>query len=168
MECHGLDTENQVFFYEQDYYVLSNFSAFAVVTKHGDFPTSEHAYHYEKFLTKLLDHELPGGTRFKLLDMVRNARSAHDAFKIAEQFKSYRREDWDAVKVGIMERILRHKVEQHEYVKRKLIATGKRQLIENSWRDNFWGWGPNRDGRNMLGKIWMKIRDEIKDDNNSL
>ena len=28
MELHGLDTEGAVFFYEQDFYVLSNFSAF--------------------------------------------------------------------------------------------------------------------------------------------
>jgi hypothetical protein len=34
-------------------------------------------------------------------------------------------------------------------------------LIENSWRDDFWGWGPNRDGKNQLGKLWMEIRSEL-------
>lgn len=28
IECHGLDTPERVCFYEQDFYVLSNFSAF--------------------------------------------------------------------------------------------------------------------------------------------
>lgn len=30
------------------------------------------------------------------------------------------------------------------------------------WRDDFWGWGPNRDGQNMLGKLWMEIRAAIR------
>jgi hypothetical protein len=66
------------------------------------------------------------------------------------------------VKVDIMRRILRSKVEQHEYVRRKLLATGARELVEDSWRDDFWGWGENRNGQNMLGKLWMEVRDEIQ------
>lgn len=58
--------------------------------------------------------------------------------------------------------ILRAKADQHEYVRRKLLATGDRELVENSWRDDFWGWGPNRDGKNMLGKLWMEIRAELR------
>lgn len=27
--------------------------------------------------------------------------------------------------------------------------------------DSFWGIGSERNGKNMLGKIWMKIRNEI-------
>jgi hypothetical protein len=65
------------------------------------------------------------------------------------------------VKVDVMRDILRAKVAQHEYVRRKLLATGDRELIEDSWRDDFWGWGPNRDGQNMLGKLWMEVRAEL-------
>ena len=61
-----------------------------------------------------------------------------------------------------MYRILKAKAEQHEYVRRKLLATGDRELIEDSWRDSFWGWGPNKDGQNMLGKLWMKVRANLK------
>lgn len=39
--------------------------------------------------------------------------------------------------------------------------TGDRELVEDSWRDDFWGWGPNRDGQNMLGKLWMELRAEL-------
>lgn len=60
-----------------------------------------------------------------------------------------------------MRDILRAKVNQHDYVRRKLLATGSRELIEDSWRDDFWGWGPNRDGQNMLGKLWTEIRSEL-------
>ena len=43
-----------------------------------------------------------------------------------------------------------------------LPATGERELIEDSWRDGFWGWGENRDGKNMLGKLWMEVRAELR------
>src|SRR5690606_24814424 len=93
-----------------------------------------------------------------------DAPSAHEAFKIAERNRDKRRSDWDRVKVDIMRDILRAKAEQHEYVRRKLLATGDRELIEDSWRDDFWGWGPNRDGKNMLGRLWMEIRAELREE----
>lgn len=147
-ECHKLDTDEMVRFYEQDFYVLSNFSSFTVFFGGELFPTSEHAYHYQKF------KDNPA-----FLELIRTAPSAHEAFKLAEKNKAHRRADWDEVKVDIMYAILMAKTTQHEYVKRKLLATGNRLLVEDSWRDDFWGWGPNRDGQNMLGKTWMQVRD---------
>jgi ribA/ribD-fused uncharacterized protein len=151
--CIKPDTDTQVFFYEQDFYVLSNFSAFRLLWNDQPFDTSEHAYHWEKF------HDHPD-----LQAQIIDARSAHDAFKLAERNKAYRTPRWDEIKVGVMLDILRAKVQQHEYVHRKLLATGDRELIEDSWRDDFWGWGPNRDGQNMLGKLWMEIRAELREE----
>jgi hypothetical protein len=152
MSNHGLDTDSQVFFYERDFYVLSNFSAFVLSWKTHLFYTSEHVYHFEKFN----DPDL------KLF--ILHAPSAHEAFKFAEKNAHLRRPDWDDVKIDIMRRILRAKASQHEYVRRKLLATGDRELIEDSWRDSFWGWGPEKSGLNMLGKLWMEIRKEIRDE----
>ena len=149
---HKLDNSRQVFFYEQDFYVLSNFSAFRVMWRGIDFDTSEHAYHWVKF----------DGTGPEVQDMIREVRSAHDAFKLAESHRAFRRPDWDAVKFDVMRNILRAKAAQHEYVRRKLLATGDRILVEDSWRDDVWGLGPNRDGQNMLGKLWMEIRAELR------
>lgn len=146
-----LDTETAVFFYEQDFYVLSNFSAFNVNVFGRDFQTAEHAYQWRKF----------NDTNSIIANKIRHARSAHDAFKIAESQASERRKDWDDVKLGIMTQVLWEKFKQHEYVRRKLLATGNRQLIENSWRDSFWGWGENRDGKNWLGVLWMEIRNGL-------
>lgn len=149
---HKLDTDAQVFFYEQDFYVLSNFSAFRLTWRGIDFDTAEAAYHWEKF----------AGSEVWIAKAIRLASSAHEAFKIAESERNRRRPDWDAVRVDIMREILRAKAEQHEYVRRKLLATGDRELVEDSWRDDFWGWGPNRTGQNMLGKLWMEIRAELR------
>lgn len=156
MELHGLDTEHEVFFYEQDFYVLSNFSAFSLEWRSRRFPTSEHAYHWEKFKI--------GQTCDKVFvrEAILNAASAHEAFQLAQRWKEWRRTDWDLVKVDTMLAILREKARQHEYVRTKLLATGDRTLIENSWRDAFWGWGPNRDGQNMLGRLWMQVRNELR------
>jgi predicted NAD-dependent protein-ADP-ribosyltransferase YbiA (DUF1768 family) len=31
-------------------------------------------------------------------------------------------------------------------------------------RDDFWGWGSDRTGQNMLGKLWMEIRTELREE----
>ncbi len=159
MELHGLDTETRVCFYEQDFYVLSNFSAFNLKWNGLTFPTLEHAYHWEKFN---VPQEHRSGYNSQVQGLIVSAPSAHEAFRIAQQdvWRPFRRSDWDAVKVGMMGALLRAKVAQHEYVARKLLATGDRELVENSWRDDFWGWGPNKDGKNMLGRLWMQVREE--------
>lgn len=138
-----------VFFYEHEFYVFSNFSSFAIEWKGKLWPTSEHAYHSEKFEDE------------KMKEEIRNMRSAHEALKFAELHKPERRKDWDEVKLGIMKEILHAKVAQHPYVKKKLLESGDRELIEDSWRDDFWGWGPNKDGANHLGKLWMEVRTEV-------
>jgi ribA/ribD-fused uncharacterized protein len=148
-----LDTDTHVYFYEQDFYVLSNFSSFQVKLGGISHQTSEHAYHYYKFNSN--------ASTFYIAELIRKAKSAHDAFQIAANHKNVRYPEWDGVKEDYMMNILRAKVDQHEYVRRKLLETGDRILVENSWRDAVWGFGPNRDGQNLLGKCWMKIREEI-------
>jgi ribA/ribD-fused uncharacterized protein len=150
---HGLDTDETVCFYEQEFYPLSNFSAFTLEWKGYRFDTSEAAYHWEKFTGP--DNGL---ARFAIC----TAPSAHAAFQIARSFKESKRTDWDDVKINVMRTILRAKVAQHPYVRKKLLETGVRRLVENSWRDDFWGWGERRDGKNTLGVLWMEIRSEVQ------
>jgi ribA/ribD-fused uncharacterized protein len=143
--------QEPVLFYEREFYPLSNFSAFRLHWKGYEYDTSEAAYQCEKFhCTGMIAAE------------IRAASSAHIAFKVAERNRAYRRPDWDAIKVDVMREILRAKSDQHEYVRRKLLETGERELIEDSWRDDYWGWGPNRDGQNMLGELWMEVRAELR------
>jgi len=143
------DTNTRIYFYEQDHYYLSNFSAFKLLWKGIHFATSEQAYHWERFIDK----------RHK--NAIIDAHSAHEAYRYAQDHKQYQRADWDEIKVGVMRDILMKKAEQHEYVRRKLLATGYKELIEDSWRDSYWGWGPNADGLNMLGKLWMEVRRDL-------
>lgn len=72
------------------------------------------------------------------------------------------RPDWENIKEDIMYRIVYAKFSQNEGLKRKLIATGNLELIEgNTWNDTTWG-VCNGKGQNKLGKILMKVRDELK------
>lgn len=148
---HGHDTEKQIFFYEHEFYVFSNFSSFTLEWKGKLWPTSEQAYQAEKFN----DEEMK--------EVVRTTRSAHEAFKYAEANSGKKRSNWDSIKLSVMKEILRAKVAQHPYVKKKLLESGDKELIEDSWRDSYWGWGPNKDGENHLGKLWMEVRKELKE-----
>ena len=76
--------------------------------------------------------------------------------------KDKKRKDWDNIKVSIMEELLRAKIEQNPYVKKKLLETKDYTIVEDSPKDSFWGWGKDRGGQNNLGKLWMKLRDEIR------
>jgi ribA/ribD-fused uncharacterized protein len=137
-------------FYEKEFYMLSNFSSFAMIWK-GEFClTSEHAYHTEKFF----DEDMKA--------LIRKQMSAHDALKVSHEHEDKYRKDWKEVKVGIMKEIIREKAKQHSYIQKKLIDSGDRMLIEGSWKDSFWGWGENKDGENMLGKLWMEVREELR------
>lgn len=70
------------------------------------------------------------------------------------------REDWDEVKLGIMEDLNRQKYSK-EPLRGLLISTGDVEIQEgNTWNDTFWG-VCNGVGSNHLGKIIMKIRAEL-------
>lgn len=151
----SVKVKSQVLFYEPEYYMFSNFSAFSIFWRGFLFPTVEHAYQWMKYEGQIDDRGAGAAAA------IRCARSPYRASLVGARCKSLRREDWDKVKVGIMEELLREKIRQHSYVKKKLIETGDRELIENSPVDDFWGSGPSQTGQNMLGKLWMKIRQEL-------
>lgn len=74
------------------------------------------------------------------------------------------RPDWEKVKVGIMEEIVRAKFTQHPELAARLLATGEKALVEgNTWGDTCWGVDLRTgQGENHLGRILMKVREELK------
>ncbi len=147
-----LETSGKIIgFYEREFYCFSNFSSFQVEWKGKAWPTSEHAYQASHFFK----------TAPELVEEIFKAKSAHEASKIAKANADKAPRDWDEKKVAIMKDIVRHKLEQNPYLMHKLMQTGQTLIVEDSPKDDFWGWGPNRDGRNELGKIWMELRDEL-------
>lgn len=77
--------------------------------------------------------------------------------------KATLRSNWDEIKVSVMEELVRQKFRDIE-LRNKLVSTGDSELIEgNWWGDTFWGVYKGV-GKNNLGKILMKIRNEIKNE----
>lgn len=72
------------------------------------------------------------------------------------------RSNWDDLSLDVMENLIRMKFTMHQDLKQKLLDTGDAELIEgNYWKDYFWG-VCNGVGENHLGKILMKIREELR------
>ena len=139
-------------FYPREFYPFDNFSSFKVEWNGYLFSSVEEAYQAASFM----------GSDEELVEKIKKSHSADEAQRIAYANRDKRREDWDDVKISIMEELLRLKIEQNPYVKKKLLQTEDYMIVEDSPKDDLWGWGPNRNGQNNLGKLWMKLREELK------
>ena len=79
------------------------------------------------------------------------------------------RADWEPVKLDVMLYALRKKFGNNPDIAKRLLKTGDRALVEgNVWHDNFWGncFCPKcmrKKGLNHLGRLLMKVREELKD-----
>ncbi|MFZ2252864.1 MAG: NADAR family protein [Minisyncoccia bacterium] len=146
---YNRETEDAVYFFTPRFYALDNFSAYSVDLWGNKFPTSEHAYQWRKY----------SDFHPNIANDILSATSAYATKKIADANKEKATATQDE-RVVFMEIILRAKTKQHDKVKRTLLETGERLIIENAPHDEFWGIGSGT-GQNMLGKIWMKLRDEI-------
>ncbi len=71
------------------------------------------------------------------------------------------REDWEEIKEQIMYEIVKAKFTQNLNLARLLLDTGNAYLEEgNWWHDTTWG-VCNAVGENKLGKILMRVREEL-------
>jgi ribA/ribD-fused uncharacterized protein len=86
--------------------------------------------------------------------------------------KNYNEHVWNSIREKIMYDANKLKYSQNPDIKQKLILTGNKNLYEASKTDKIWGIGfiaeqaiktdKNLYGQNLLGKILMKIRNELK------
>ena len=82
---------------------------------------------------------------------------------IAHENKASRLANWSDIKYEKMEEVLKLKVEQNPIVKECLLNTKDYMIAECCVdEDTDWGVDNNNQGENNLGKIWMKIRDELR------
>jgi len=139
-----------IYFYDQWYDVLNNFSANAVEIDGVLYPTSEHAYQAAKCTDLTGKQEIIAAKSPLLAKSVSN-----------QKYKFAKDPEWNAKKISIMESILRSKLSQHQEVRDALVKSGNEEIIEDSPVDAFWGRGKDGDGENQLGKLWMKIRSEL-------
>lgn len=138
-------------FYNREFFCLDNFSSFGFTYYGIYYQTVEHAYQSLKFKDVAPEIE----------EKIIHCYSAYEAQKIAHENSDKQIQNWDEIKVFVMENLLRAKLDQNPYVVKKLLLTKNYLICEDSPKDSFWGIGINRDGQNQLGKLWMKLRDEL-------
>lgn len=129
------------------FHFLSNFHTSPIFLSYIEYPTVEHAYQAAKTIDadvrlKIKEIKYPGMVkRFGKNIMLRP--------------------NWEELKLPIMENLLRQKF-LIPYLGKLLVATQDFELIEgNYWGDTFWGQCPVGNGQNNLGKLLMKIRNDL-------
>lgn len=134
------------------YRFLSNFYPAPVYLDGIEYPTVEHAYQAAK-TTNL-------GVRWKILETL----EPKDVRRIGRRLPDLR-EDWDTVRISVMEGLLRQKFASGSTLGNLLIGTRTANLVEgNWWGDRFWGVCEGS-GENNLGKLLMKIRADLIKEN---
>lgn len=131
------------------YYFLSNFFPAPIIYDGLIYQNNEAAFQAQKTLEK---------TDRKVFTQLAPAEAKRRGRHVRL------RDDWEEIKDGIMEEIVRAKFSQNPKLKAELLATGEAQLIEgNTWNDRYWGVDVRSGiGKNHLGKILMKVRSELK------
>lgn len=129
-----------------EYKFLSNMYPCIIEVEGQKYPSVEHAFQAMK--------SLDSNDRVAM-SVCRSPEEAKQAGKLLNL-----RSDWEQVKVNLMYEILKKKFTDPELAQ-KLKSTQGEELIEgNTWGDKFWGVYKGQ-GENQLGKLLMKIREEI-------
>lgn len=132
------------------YSFLSNFSAAQVFLDGQPYVSVEHAYQAAKTL------DLQEREAIRAL----NGYEAAKAKKMGRRVTM--RPDWEDVKIDVMTGLVRQKFTLHPSLRKKLLATEDQKLVEgNTWGDVYWGVCDGK-GENHLGKILMKVRNELR------
>lgn len=132
--------------FDGDYSFLSNFYDAPVEYRGITYRNSEAAYQAQKTLDMNIRKEF-------------SDLSGAEAKKKAQAIDL--RTDWDDVKVTVMYEIVHNKFAQNPDIRDLLVATDDAEIVEgNYWNDTFWG-VCNGTGKNMLGKILMRVRKEM-------
>jgi N-glycosidase YbiA len=129
---------------------LSNFAHYPIKLKNKVWQTTEHYFQAMKFESK------------EYQDKIRHAGSPMKAAELGRSRKERILKNWDNLRLTIMYDAVKAKFTQHVELKQLLMATKNAQIIEHTENDNYWGDGGDGKGENMLGKILMKIREELR------
>ena len=148
-------TLNTVEFYNRDepFYEFTNFFACNSLNMDGiSYPTSEHYFQSQEFV---------GTPYMRHISSMSNARESFD-FSRSSRGTRWLRPDWGEVKERVMYRVLREKFIQNPELAYMLVSTCNAQIFEHTSNDSYWGDGGDGTGKNRLGILLMKLRDELQ------
>lgn len=134
----------------EPYGFMSNFAKYPVDLDGKRWPTSEHYFQAQKFAGSPEEEH------------IRSVTSADEAARLGRRLPGLR-PDWEAVKDDVMLKALRAKFVQHATLRRQLLETGDRELVEHTRNDSYWADGGDGSGRNRLGELLMQVRQELRE-----
>jgi N-glycosidase YbiA len=144
----------EILFYGNNnkYGEFSNFYPCEITIDDISYPTTEHYFQAMKYI----DND-------EYFEKIRSASTPGKAAIMGRNRKIPIRKDWEKVKNKIMRKAIRAKFSQNKKLRKALVKTEGFKLIEHTKNDSYWGDGGDGTGKNMLGKILVKIRKEIMD-----
>ena len=156
------EKNDTLLFYRSDAY-LSNFYNAPMTIENIEYQCVEQFFTAEKART-FGDH----GTVNRIMD----SNSPSEMKFLGRNTKGFSQTTWDAKASTVMLAGLRYKFHQNPILQKKLLDTQEKHLAEASKNDKVWGIGmsmfdPNAfdrekwQGKNQLGNLLMKVRDEI-------
>lgn len=142
-----------IYEFQNEYRFLSNFYPSQFHYNSISYPTVEHFYQSEKTLNMIEKHNII------------NASSPNIAKKLGKTVEI--RADWLDVRDMVMMSGLVEKFKQNPQLRKYLLETNNRYLIEgNGWGDDYWGYDwKNGFGENRLGQMLMTIRYNFRNNN---
>lgn len=139
--------KKQISGFKGKYSFLSNFYSAPVVFEGLVYKNNEAAFQSAKCVNKK--------DRIQFQNLL-----ANEAKRLGRRVKL--RPDWEDIKDEVMYEVVLDKFKRNDNLKEKLLDTANAELIEeNWWNDTYWGVCKGK-GKNKLGKILMKVRDELK------
>lgn len=129
------------------------------------FPTVEHYFQWSK--AKMFGD-------VDIQNKILKTASPKSVKSYGKKVKGFQDDAWNEKKDSIMRTAVKAKLMQHPDILKKLRETGTRPIAEADPRGKYWGIGTSADtskakdpsrwpGKNVMGKILMELRDELKE-----
>ena len=116
------------------------------------YKTSEHYYQSRKFKNKLI------------INKIINAETPKEASAIGRDRNNKLINHWHLIKCDVMYEAVIYKFLANNNIRKMLINTGEEKIIEETVKEDFWGCGPNKNGKNNYGKILCLVREKLKEE----
>jgi len=145
----GID-ETALFFSRSDpNETLGSFARYGFELEGVEWPSVEHYFQAMKFVDDAYRKK------------IRQAPHPQKARKLGRRRLKKIRADWSQVKDVVMTRGIYIRCRTYPNLAEQLLATGDRQLVEDSQYDYYWGCGRDRRGNNAYGKVLMQVRSKL-------
>jgi len=99
----------------------------------------------------------------RLVARTEEAETGLEAFRINKPWYRTKCKGWKNLRRVYMTRALYTLVQMYPEIKDYLLDTGEQKIAETTMYDHYWGIGRDQRGENMVGLVWMDIRQKLQE-----